>query len=263
MKNILLLVHSDEGQESRLQCALDVVRAVEGHLTCLDVIAPLVVYDGFTESYAQAAVLEDAVAAEQDNRARLEPRLGVEGIPYDWIQASGFIPDCIAEQARLNDLVVVGAHAGRGEARRGDVADIIVRTVERPVLAVPRSAKMVDLCGTALVAWDGSGAAATALREAIPLLKLSAEVVVVTVGDSRCDPTEAAEYCARHGVSAEVLATPKAGSISSTLLDRAKDRGARWIVMGAYGHSPMREAIFGGVTREMLEQTPVPLLIAS
>jgi nucleotide-binding universal stress UspA family protein len=263
MKNILLLVHPDEGQESRLQCALDVVRAVDGHLTCLDIVAPLVIYDGFVEAYAQGALLEDAAAAEQDNRNRLEPRLKVEGVPYSWVSASGFVPDCIAEQARLNDLVVVGAHAVRGEARRSDVADVIVRSVRRPVLAVPRGTKRVDLCGTALVGWDGSDAAAAALRAAIPLLKLSTEVVIVTVGDNRCDPTEAAEYCARHGVSAEVLAAPKAGSTSATLLARAKDRGAGWIAMGAYGHSPLREAIFGGVTREMLEHSPLPLLIAS
>lgn len=263
MKNILLLVHSDDGQESRLQCALDVVRAVGGHLTCLDVVAPLVVYDGFVEAYAQGALLADAVSAEEENRADLEPRLKVEGVPYNWLQASGFIPDCIAEQAQLNDLVVVGAHAGKGTARGGDVAGDIVRKVRRPVLAVPHSAKMLDLCGTALVAWDGSDAAAAALRDAVPLLQKSAEVLILTVGRIRGDPADAAEYCARHGISAEVLAAPQTGSTSAMLLDRAQERGAKWIVMGAYGHSPLREAIFGGVTRDMLAHTPIPLLIAS
>ena len=63
MKNILVLVHSDDGQESRLQCALDVVRALSGHLTCLDVAAPPIVYGDYVTSYTQAILLEDSAGA--------------------------------------------------------------------------------------------------------------------------------------------------------------------------------------------------------
>ena len=91
MKNILVLVHSDDGQESRLQWALDVVRALGGHLTCLDVAAPPIVYGDYVTSYTQAILLEDSVAAERENRAKLEPRLAVEGVPYTWVEVSGAI----------------------------------------------------------------------------------------------------------------------------------------------------------------------------
>ena len=263
MKNIMLLVHADDGQESRFQCALDAARAVDGHLTCLDVVSPPVIAGDYVDAYAQGILLEDAVEAEADNRSRLEPRLRIEGVPYTWVEATGFIPDSIVEHAGLNDLVVVGADPGGDGMGPSGVAAQIVRKVDRPVLAVPRGAKAFDVAGTAIVAWDGSDPANAALRAAVPLLQKAGKTVIVTIGPSRCDPTDAAEYCARHGIEAEILATPGTGSTGKLLLDRIAVLGAAWMVMGAYGHSPIREAVFGGVTRELLEHTPVPLLIAA
>ena len=263
MKNIMLLVHADEGQESRLQCALDATRAVGGHLNCLDVAATPIVYDDYVMNYTQAILREDAVTAERENRETLEPRLKVEGVPYTWVETSGPIGDCIVDQAGLNDLIVVGAHETRGEPKDGDVAADIVRRVRRPLLAVPHGARRLDLAGVAMVAWDGSTAADAALRAAIPLLKLADKAVIVTVGETARDSAEAASYCARHGVRAEVHSAPRSAAVSDVLLDRATIFRASWIVMGAFGHSPLREAIFGGVTRRMLERSPLPLLIAS
>lgn len=262
MKNILVLVHSDDGQESRLQCALDAARALGGHLTCLDVAAPPIVYGEYVTSYTQAILLEDSVAAERENRAKLEPRLAVEGVPYTWVEVSGAIAECIVEHAGLNDLIVVGSHAEKGEARSGDVACEIVRRVRRPLLAVPHSAHRIDVSGNAMIAWDGSDAADAALRAAIPLLQLAENAFIVTVGDTPCDPASAASYCARHGVCAVVRMAASRGAVSDTLQDQAMMLEAGWIVMGAFGHSPLREAIFGGVTRHMLERSTVPLLIA-
>jgi nucleotide-binding universal stress UspA family protein len=263
MKNILVLAHADEGQESRMQCALDVTRAVEGHLNCLDVAATPVVYDDYVTNYTQAVLLEDAVTAERENRAKLEPRLKLEGIPYTWLEISGPIADCIVDQAGLNDLVVVGAHAAKGAPKHGDVAAQIVRRVHRPLLAVPHGTERLDLFGVAMVAWDGSNASDAALRAAIPLLRLAEKAVIVTVGEIVRDPSDAASYCARHGVRAEVRAAPETEPVSEILLDRATIFRANYIVMGAFNHSPLREAMFGGVTRRMLERSPVPLLIAS
>lgn len=263
MKNILVLVHSDDGQESRLQCALDVVRALDGHLTCLDVAATPIVSGDYVTSYTQAILLEDSVAAERENRTKLEPRLAAEGVPYTWAEVSGAIAECIVDQAGLNDLIVVGSHAEKGDAISGDVAAEIVRKVRRPLLAVSHRAGRIDLFGNAMIAWDGSDAADAALRAAIPLLQLAQNAFIVTVGDTGCDPAEAASYCARHGVRAVVRTSASKGAVSDTLLDQAMMLEAGWIVMGAFGHSPLREAIFGGVTRHMLERSTVPLLIAS
>lgn len=75
MKNILLLAHDDEGQEARLQVALDVTRSLSGHRTCLDVIVPPVVISDFYIGGGEAAVLDDARRQEEANLARLRARL--------------------------------------------------------------------------------------------------------------------------------------------------------------------------------------------
>jgi nucleotide-binding universal stress UspA family protein len=263
MKNILLLVHSDDGQESRLQCALDVVRAVDGHLTCLDVVSPPVVVAEFDAGYTQGVLAEDAVAAERELRAALEPRLQREGVPYSWIETTGDIRECIFDQAGLSDLVVVGAHPDKGEFTHGDIAADIAGKIGTAILAVPHAAKSIVLFGTAVVAWDGSEAADAALRAAMPLLAQAKETIIVTVGAVDGDPKEAAQYCSRHGIEPEIHEAPAIGWASEVLLDRSEVFGAGYVVMGAFGHSRVREAIFGGVTRAMLSRSKRPLLLAS
>ena len=83
MKTILLLVHEDEGQEARLQSALDVARVVDGHLKCLDVAVIPVFVGDFYSGAGEAMLLADERRNEADNRARIEARLAdtPEGTP--------------------------------------------------------------------------------------------------------------------------------------------------------------------------------------
>jgi nucleotide-binding universal stress UspA family protein len=263
MKNIMLLVHSDDGQEARLQCALDVTRAVGGHLNCLDIAATPILYEDYMANYGQLMLMEDVIAAERANRAKLEPRLVKEGVPFTWLDTTGNITESIVDQARLNDLVVVGSHGERDADLHGDVAKNIVRRVGRPVLAVPHAARRIDLFGTAMVAWDGSPPAEAALRAAVPLLRMAEKTIIMSVGEE-CGADDAAVYCSREGISARVETLPQTAlRVDEALIKGAEARDVAWVVMGAYGHSPLREAVFGGVTRRMLAHAPMPLFIAA
>jgi nucleotide-binding universal stress UspA family protein len=135
-----------------------------------------------------------------------------------------------------------------------------------PVLAMPATARHVDPTGCAIVAWDGSAPAAAALTRATPLLKRAQAVHIVTVEEAdkdRFPSTEAAEYLARYGVAVELHALPREGAAIETILAETAVRlGADWMVMGFYGHGRMREMIFGGVTRALLRDTRIPLLLA-
>ena len=105
MKTILLLVHDDEGQEARLQSALDVVRAVDGHLTCLDVvIVPEISGDLWDAGTAGGILLAEERAREAANRSRLEPRLAHEDISWNWLDATGDIAPCLARASALAEL---------------------------------------------------------------------------------------------------------------------------------------------------------------
>ncbi|MBV5269708.1 MAG: hypothetical protein JZU55_07135, partial [Afipia sp.] len=88
MKNVLVLMHDDAGQEARFQCALDLVRALDGHLTCLDVSILPTMADDYALFGGAALLMADEESVERANRARMEGRLAVEGMPYDWLDVT-------------------------------------------------------------------------------------------------------------------------------------------------------------------------------
>ena len=265
MKNVLLLIHEDEGQEARLQVALDATRALSGHLTCFDVTVPPAAVSDFYGGVTDAAVLSDAREREMRHLASVTARLEREDVA--WSVAEGF-GDPAAELRRaadLADLIVVSSRAGEydtSDARR-IAAEVAVKS-GRPVLAVPPEAKGLDVAGSVLVAWDGSEEASAAVRAALPLLQLAGEVTLVLVTRKSDDfaADEAAAYLSRHGVHARVLDRVTSGPVSETVLECATLIGAAYIVLGAFGHGRALEALFGGVSDAMLDKSGVPLLLA-
>ena len=116
-----------------------------------------------------------------------------------------------------------------------------------------------------MVAWDGSLESSHALRLTLPMLAPAAAVHVVTVTESHTEfpATDACHYLARHGIEAELHEWSREGrSTAAALLAAASNLSASYIVMGAYGHTRLREAVLGGATRDMLQTSPFPLLMA-
>lgn len=267
MKTVLLLAHDDPGQEARYQVALDVTRALNGHLTCLDVIEPPNVLTYDYSNYGAMALVEDEREHEAANRLQLEKRLKHEDVSWSWHEANGILANAIEGEAGLVDLIVLSTSFARDEpSNPRQLAGTVARKVQRPVLAVPPNANGLDVTDTVLVAWDGSREAEEALRDAVPLLALSREVILFDLDelDGAFEASSAAAYLSRHDIHARIdIATRKPGStVYASLLEKADLVGASYIVMGAYGHSPAVEAVFGGVTRSMLTNSKLPLLLA-
>lgn len=267
MKNILLLIHDDAGQEARLQAGLDLARALRGHLRCLDlVLNPSKMSDYFGDTTAYVLLLEEARERGAVNRSRTMSRLAKEDVAWSMESMSGEPVDCVASICGLCDVVVVSSRIADPAARdMVALAHDVVMKCGKPVLAVPESCRAVDTTGTALVAWDGSAPAAEALAAAVPLLKLASQVRILSV-DTRggaADCLEAATYLSKHDVHADVSMIKAPGtSPSDAILDTCSEWDAALCVMGAYGHARLREALFGGVTRRMLAEAPIPLLLA-
>ncbi|MBT2186303.1 universal stress protein [Sphingobium nicotianae] len=263
MKTVMVLIHDDVCQEARLQCALDVVRAVEGHLVCLDVVQMPVIADGFGIGGAPGVMLLDERENEDGNVDRLEPRLANEGVSYEWARVHSQSDTAITDNARLVDLIVVGKR-GVGEiAESGSAASRLAELTSAPILLVPtEQTRGVDLSGKALVTWDGSAAADAAIRAAVPLLKLASEVEVLTIGAGDADPGDVAAYLDRHGCKVTARMEAKTGDVSAQLLDALRTSGAAWCAMGSYGHSRLREQLFGGATKTLLAKAPIPLLLS-
>jgi nucleotide-binding universal stress UspA family protein len=273
-KTITTVLTNGVGDWSALDAALSLAAREGGHLAVvalgIDRSMPSHYYAG-----AHAVILETNFAEAQREAADLadaaEKRLAVQGVPYTVEPVTAQIATIapwIGQAVRFSDLVVLGKPYGKD---RGNEAEAVVEAAlfgaGVPVLVVPGT-PLPATFGRVVVAWNESDAALRAVRAALPLLQMAelADIVVIdppTHGPERSDPGgELSQMLARHGVRAEVnVLAGTMPRVSDTLLRHARDRAADLIVMGAYGHSRFREAIFGGATRHMLEAADLPVLM--
>ena len=267
MKNILLLVHDDDGQEARLQVALDATRLMNGHLMCLDVaVPPPALVDDSFGAVAGATLFADELVREADNRTRTEARLTHEDISWDWTDRVGRIVPSILEASRLADLIVVSRRFDDAATpdMRAMAGSIIVRS-GKLVLVVFETTRCLSL-DHVIVAWNGSASCAAALQRAIPLLSQAARVTLLQIGwpdDAADDRGAAARYLSRHGIHARVeQIDPGECSISKALIIEVVRHNAGLVVAGGFGHARAVEALLGGVTRELLAFAPCPVFLA-
>jgi nucleotide-binding universal stress UspA family protein len=268
MKSILVEVTGNDVQDGPLQAALDLVRATNGHLTCLQV-APYAAYaagESFVDPGMLSALVESIDAQCLEEQARIESALANEGISWDWVRRDGDDVQAIASQSRLADAVVIAQRGHRNDAARqtGFVGALTLAS-RAPVIVVPPAIRGFAVAGSAMIAWDGSFECAQALRAALPMLAFAEAVDVITVGDTQHEfpATSACTHLSRHGIRAELLVrTCEGETTAATILRAAAERGAAYLVMGAYGHSRLREYVFGGVTRSLIAEATLPLVLA-
>ena len=266
MKNILLFVHDDPGQTARVQAALDLVRAVGGHLTCVDVsMIPMIAGDVAVMG-GGAQVVADERSREAANRKRLEADLAREDVPYDWIDRVGDFAVSIRNAAELADVIIVNRRLKEFPfPDMESIAGELIVKANSAVVAVPEDARGFDACGHAMIAWDGSDACDVALRASMPLLALAERVTLFEVedGSARVPAEQAAAYCSRHNVNPVVQrASGRRESAAQVLLDSVRNQDASYLVMGGFSHSRFVQSLFGGVTTRMLKECPVPLFLA-
>jgi len=248
MRSILVNADRNPGMEARLETALSIARTCGGHVTAL-IDTPVIRYiamDPMGGGYVASEALKQAMADDDANAAEIEAGLQREDVSFDVIRSEAEPVDALSRAARLADVVILSRSGGLA----GDLA-MLSRT---PVLALPDDRSMTVPLRKACIAWDGGDEAALALRGSISLLTNCDAVELVTVADHPSDfpPTEALRYLSRHGVHAELNEVGRRGSTEETLAVAVAS--ADLLVMGAYGHSRMREFLFGGVTRFFLEE---------
>ncbi|MEM8695393.1 MAG: universal stress protein [Pseudomonadota bacterium] len=265
MRSILLPVNDEEGFESRLQAALDVGRAAKGHISFLHGIpvSDYVALDPFGGSYYVAEQRDAALAEAERKRQMLRDEMGNEDVPWDFISVDGAPDDVLVAQSRLADVAVLSEPAGDSDDDLASSVTYFVMEAECPILAVPQTSKALDCAGKAVVAWNGSAPAANAMRAAIPMLQVASTVEVVTIGEDPKDfPAAAAcSYLSRNGIKAELILRDRRDKVADAMHDLLLDRKADYMVMGAYGHSRLRQTLFGGVSRHFIKRSPVPVFM--
>jgi len=254
-----ILVHADRSpaMPARLETALALARAGEGHVTLL-VDTPIGRYismDPMGGSYVASDAMQQALADDDGQAARLRAQLHEAGLPYDVIRSEDEPVAALAVASRLADVVIV--------SRTSAIAGEVVLATRTPVLVLPDDRALSVPVANACVAWDGGNEVAAALRGAIPLLARCASVNVLTVGEKPggFPASDAVRYLARHSIKAVPHELVRKGSTEETLAAAVLRLGGDLLIMGAYGRSRMREFLFGGVTRYFLEDCPRPALL--
>jgi nucleotide-binding universal stress UspA family protein len=265
MKNVLLLIHADDGQEARLQAALDLTRALSGHLTCLDVAElPVAIAGDYLSYEGQAMVMDIERERETKNRLEIEGRLAHEGVSWTWVNTISTLGDALLDSAALADLIVLNRKLDGARApNMVEVTSRVLMHTRKPVVAVPEDVRRFDL-GRALIAWDGHSSCLQSLQACVPLLALAQEVELYMVreGSQQLDPREGAEYLSRHGIHPVVRIEDDAVvPIDMLIADECERWNADYIVMGAYGRGRLME-LFGGVTKHMLANCRLPLVLS-
>ena len=269
MRSILLHADDDSSFDRRLDVALDLARAFDGHLTILNTFAYPVgtMTDLQGAAFAAMAPVWKEQAAEL--RSKVEADMANEDVPWDWQEALGPPALGLLQHSSLMDLIVLGARepVDPGRAPSWTAGELAIEA-RCPVLVLPEDCKRFDVAAPVLVAWDGSAEASHALRAALPFLARAESVFLASVAEkaaihSDLPPLGGADYLARHGIACEVVELPDPGKqgVAGALIEAAELRQCGMVVMGAYGRARLAERIFGGVTRAMLNDVRLPLLM--
>jgi len=275
-KSIVTVFTDIETDSAVLTAAIKLAERDEGHLgvLCLGIDRT---QPGFYYAGANAFIMQENIAQAQSDAAALEAHVTgiLEHSDITWAtfaattQMAG-LTQLVAHRARLADLAVLAKPYGPGRGYENEaIAEAILFDSHVPVLVIPDGGAYPDPVRQAVIAWNESTEALVAIRAALPILRDADRVNVAIVdppshGPDRSDPGgQLCQMLARHGVRAEVAVLSKTmPRVSDVLCRHCNDRAANLLVMGAYGHSRFRESILGGATRNMLETTELPVLLA-
>jgi nucleotide-binding universal stress UspA family protein len=211
--------------------------------------------------------------AAEDNRAAEEARHLFQqaahelNLPHSFESAPGGrrqLWQCLVDQARCADLVVIGKPRGAPEER--DLVKHLTAESGAPVVIVPDSATDLPRTPKLLIGWNGTGQAARAVRAALPLVEGGGQAVVF-LGKRDTEMQASAEclraYLDRHGVASELEFGLPGERPADGLLGTAERLEADMVVMGAFGRARFREVVTGGATTgRTIDSAVVPVLLA-
>ncbi len=168
----------------------------------------------------------------------------------------------LAVESRLSDVVVFDNEAARGKGPLAEAFQQLVANEQRPtVVARPG----LNAEGVMAVAWDGGKEATRATRTAMPLLEKASRVVILGApgaSSREFDAHRLQAFLAARGVQADVELIKDSGDAATILLGAARSLGASLLVSGAFGHARLREFIFGGTTRSLLQADSPSLFLS-
>lgn len=278
-RRTMLLVMNAETPDEQVIDAAEAAAKGQHHLSCLLLGAapslPMYAYgvppyggmnipDNWTELVTQAQ--KDQKGRVEDVEALLA-KSGASGNVQSAICATVDVKQRVAQAARVSDEAFIAPNMR-------DVPEILREAIYGVLfhspIGVRLNGSMSQEVNRVFVAWDSSEGASSAVHAALPYLKQAQEIVIgcidpvmTTEEDGQNPGSDVAAWLSHHGCNVTVSQFPSGGLPNSVCItNRAKEFGADLVVLGAYGHARMFQAVFGGTTRSMIEQTELPVLLA-
>jgi len=285
IKNILVPVGDIVYDESAIGTALMMALCFGGHVDCVFMRGDVAeVLPASALGLFEAVHVELKDEYEQDRlgkltlaRERFDEMLKENNIEYRESALSAQLPSCswevldgapskiVANRGGAYDIVVV-ARSLSEQTTLGEVAaEAALFRTGRPVLIAPPDTPK-SIGEAVVIGWNKSASSARSVAAALPILELSRSVTIVNVTTDAKQgppPQDIAKYLTWHEIHAEVVEiTPDHRLVGEVLLEEAERVSADLLVMGAYSHSRLRELILGGVTRHVLQNADLPVLMS-
>lgn len=271
-KSMTVCLDNSAGSSRLLEFALTLAAQNNAHLSALHLTyAPIILSDPYAVWEPMMMEWEESAQTKQEHaREKFISEAAKAGVSADFsAYRSTDLPAVIAH-ARASDLTIVGQrNQGDSEGDLGNNFPIsFVLKLGRPVLFFPYSGAGTTKFNTIIVAWDGGREATRAMADAMPFLKLAQQVKVLSISehsdeDHDLPDIDIAAYLAKHHVKVEIERNDNVQiAPAEWLLSYAEKSGADLLVMGAYGHNRLTELILGGVTRTIMRQMSLPVLMS-
>jgi len=281
MRTILVPFAPGLASESALDAALSLAKSMNSHIRPIFVrphpTAALVnIPNTLVTTITREAIDREGSRMAREEKVRFESWRSRHAIPSapthnrldscfaSWFETVGEIEQVVTRYGRLSDLIVV-QRFGHDDVTGQRCFDAALFGTGRPTLLVPEKLPwaMID---HVLVAWNGSLEASHAVFGTLPLLHEASRVSIFTMPGAENDQATAAELAEAlswQGIRADEAGIPEAtGSAGAALLGAAAQCNATMIVMGAYTHSRLRQSFLGGVTRHVLSEATIPVVMS-
>ena len=272
IKTILVHLADDERHKTRLEVAMDLARRYQAHVMALFIATPVGTPAEITGRGASLVQIAEATEIAHEKAVPLEAefreRCKHDRVSGTWLVEEGDHLELLGRHAHCADLAIVSqTDPGHLEDRMMlQLPDHLTLVAGCPVLVIPHAGEVGHLGRRVVIAWKSTPAAVRAIRGALPFLKEAEKVEILTVGDKggvSVPAEEVADFLARHRVKAEAHSEPSGeGQIGEAILVHGRAFGADLLVMGAYGHSRLRELILGGATRHVMTHMTTPVLMS-
>lgn len=271
-KTLLVHVGSDEQAADRLAAAFDIGARFGSTVIGVGAIAwdpfvdPTLGYvDGETIQILRDDVDIDIAAAQKTfaAAAKTYPH------PVEWRPVMDYPAKTMNRLSCGADLIVAGRPPRRFDDRRLAPPTDLIMGSGLPVLLLPNGGKALE-GRNVLVGWKNTRETRRAIADALPMLRVAERVYVVEVAENdavgagaAAELNDVVERLNRHGIFAEASLSPQVrATVAEDLADVADSRRCGMLVLGAYGHSRLREWAFGGVTSDLLAAGGRPILFS-